>query len=679
MLSRFTYCLILLLFLASSSYAQKDTTHQLKPVEVLGYLRNISTWTVCPTQVTFQLQSSPSLLPALNTVPGVRMEERSPGSYRLSIRGSLLRSPFGIRNIKIYLDEMPFTDAGGNTYLNLLDKDAIQDIEILKGPNGSLYGANSGGVMRFQITPATADTSHLRVQLQSGSYGMLHTSAAYKYSSKNYQFQLFQGYERSDGYRQNTALKRSYTQTIQQWQYKPGNQLKLLAFYSDLNYRTPGGLTLEQQDANPKAARPATNTLPGAVEQHAGISNRTFQGGLVHEARLSNRLRHVITVFTANTHFENPFITNFEARDENTAGFRTFLELGANKPSEAPLHWKWIAGAEWQQTSTDVINYGNRKGIRDTVQAADRLTAHQHFFFTRFVADLHHKWMLEGAVSLNYYHYTFDQHGHQQVSFSPQLMPHLELSYLFSPAITGRATVSRGYSPPATGEVRASDNKINTSLQPENGWNIETGVRIMPVTQRYSLDVALFRYRLQSAIVRMLRDDATEYFQNAGGTKQTGLEVQGMVWLKQPSHTGWPYGLNLTSSYTYSHFRFGEYVTSGKNYAGNQLTGVPQHNITTGIYLQFTSHLSLYASHNYTSAIPLNDANSVYAAKYNVVNSQVTWRLPLRKNYNISLQAGINNILHEKYSLGNDLNAVGSRYYNPAPGRNYYGGLIFEL
>src|SRR5688572_17318630 len=31
-----------------------------------------------------------SLLPALNLIPGVRMEERSPGSYRLSVRGSLL-------------------------------------------------------------------------------------------------------------------------------------------------------------------------------------------------------------------------------------------------------------------------------------------------------------------------------------------------------------------------------------------------------------------------------------------------------------------------------------------------------------------------------------------------------------------------------------------------------------
>src|SRR5690606_4137521 len=80
-----------------------------------------------------------SLVPAFNTVAGVRMEERSPGSYRLSIRGSLIRSPFGIRNVKVYFEGIPLTDASGNTYINSLDQEAIQGAEIIKGPDGSLF------------------------------------------------------------------------------------------------------------------------------------------------------------------------------------------------------------------------------------------------------------------------------------------------------------------------------------------------------------------------------------------------------------------------------------------------------------------------------------------------------------------------------------------------------------
>ena len=41
--------------------------------------------------------------------------------------------------------------------------------------------------------------------------------------------------------------------------------------------------------------------------------------------------------------------------------------------------------------------------------------------------------------------------------------------------------------------------------------------------------------------------------------------------------------------------------------------------------------------------------------------------------------AGIDNAFDLTYSLGNDINAAGGRYYNAAPGRNYYGGISLGL
>src|SRR6201985_299591 len=118
------YLVTILSLFALSSFAQKrpdtlrrDTAKRLGQVTVTGYLTDqpvlsvpASVSVLTPAQL--QLQPGSSLVPALNTVPGVRMEERSPGSYRLSIRGSLLRSPFGIRDVKIYYDEIPLTDGG---------------------------------------------------------------------------------------------------------------------------------------------------------------------------------------------------------------------------------------------------------------------------------------------------------------------------------------------------------------------------------------------------------------------------------------------------------------------------------------------------------------------------------------------------------------------------------------
>lgn len=663
--------------------AQQDTLQQLPEVVVQSYFSKASLQRV-PTAVSIlspadmQLQQGVSLLPAFNTVPGVRMEERSPGSYRLSIRGSLLRSPFGIRNIKIYADDIPLTDAGGNTYLNGIDPDAISSAEILKGPDGSLFGANSGGVVRLALSPPPNDTHHLQVNLQGGSYGLFHGSIGWQQQWKNYQLQVFQGYQRADGYRQNTAMKRSYTQTTQRWEYKPGYALKLLAFYSDLSYRTPGGLTLAESEANPRAARPATATNAGPIALKAGIYNRTFQGGLVHEAQFTPRLQHVLSVFGANTHFENPFLTNYEVRDENTTGFRTYLQWVNNPQQHSTLQWKWLNGVEWQQTSTDVVNYGNRGGKRDTVMAADKLNARQYFFFTRFLATVNN-FTLEAAASLNYYGYSYNSKGHTNIHFTPQLMPRLSMSYLFTPLVTGRLTVSRGYSPPATAEVRASNNVINTSLQPETGWNYEAGVRAATRRGRAMLDAAFFYYRMQNAIVKRQDANANDYFVNAGGVRQKGIELQGMWWIMKPRPHGVLRGIKWQESYTFSDFKFTDYISGTKNYSGNQLTGVPQHVLVSSLLWQLPESLSLYTQHTFTSRLPLDDANSAYAGSYHLLQANVSWKLPLHTRYVLSLRAGADNLLNVKYSLGNDLNAVGKRFYNPAPCRNYFGGISMQL
>src|SRR5665213_2337526 len=180
------YALIIFVFIAAIGAnaqstlhpAKSDTSKQLQPVTVRGYLSEQPVLGV-PASVSvinrqqLQLQPDNSFIPVLNSVPGIRAEERSPGSYRLSIRGSLLRSPFGIRDVKVYYDEIPLTDAGGNTYLNAIDFNSIHNMEILKGPDGSLFGANTGGVVLLSPVPHSDDNS-VSAGLNGGSYGLVH-------------------------------------------------------------------------------------------------------------------------------------------------------------------------------------------------------------------------------------------------------------------------------------------------------------------------------------------------------------------------------------------------------------------------------------------------------------------------------------------------------------------------
>ena len=48
---------------------------------------------------------------------------------------------------------------------------------------------------------------------------------------------------------------------------------------------------------------------------------------------------------------------------------------------------------------------------------------------------------------------------------------------------------------------------------------------------------------------------------------------------------------------------------------------------------------------------------------------------PLFRKLSLNFFAGVDNALNAKYSLGNDINAAGGRYYNAAATANYFIGL----
>ncbi len=668
---------------ARQDTARRDTLRQLQQVVIHGYLSDQPALSVPASVGTLsagqlKLQPSLSLVPALNTIPGVRMEERTPGSYRLSIRGSLLRSPFGIRDVKIYFDDLPLTDAGGNTYLNAIDFNSIQGIEVLKGPDGSLFGANSGGVVL--ISPVNrADTgNYAAAGINGGSYGLLHENIAVQHQWQHNQLTINQAYQTYDGYRDHSYMYRHYLQAADKFNYGRKNQLRILGFYSDLNYQTPGGLTLSQALANPQAARPPTATLPGAIQQHLDIDTKIIYGGAVNEISIAPGLRNVTAVYGSHVDFNNPFITNYEQRSENTYGFRSYLIWAGGRHPD--YNWQANAGIEWQQTNSIIGNYGNRQGIRDTAQTIDNIHNNQHFVFARFTSNVYRRLHLEAALSLNYYGYDFKniyplgQPGFTSRSFTPALMPRVALSYQITGNFIWRASVSRGYSPPAIAEVRPTDNVINTSLQAQYGWNYETGFRLRNRDETLLLDASVFYYRLQNAIVRRLHPDETEYYINAGGTRQPGLEANFNWWVIRQHTGGFIRGLQFNEGYTLSKFRFSNYQASGADYSGNALTGVPAQVAVSSMQLRFPQSFYLFVQHNYTARIPLNDAGTAYAAHYNLLQAKAGWQRRLSKHYVIELYAGADNLLNEHYSLGNDLNAVGNRYYNPAPLRNYYAG-----
>ena len=85
------------------------------------------------------------------------------------------------------------------------------------------------------------------------------------------------------------------------------------------------------------------------------------------------------------------------------------------------------------------------------------------------------------------------------------------------------------------------------------------------------------------------------------------------------------------------------------------------------------------ATINYVDHIPLDDANTAFAEAYILLGLRAGWNTALKQSHRLEIFAGIDNAFNEVYSLGNDLNAFGGRYYNAAMPRNYYAGITMIL
>ena len=92
-------------------------------------------------------QGVTSLTEIQGTIPSLSIVETGPGQQRVQIRG--ISSPQNLPTVGVYMDEMPITPeaAGSNLDVRLLD---LERVEVLRGPQGTLYGESSmGGTIKY--------------------------------------------------------------------------------------------------------------------------------------------------------------------------------------------------------------------------------------------------------------------------------------------------------------------------------------------------------------------------------------------------------------------------------------------------------------------------------------------------------------------------------------------------
>jgi iron complex outermembrane receptor protein len=619
--------------------------------------------------------SAYSIVSAVNTTPGVKMEERSPGSYRVNIRGSSLRSPFGVRNVKIYYNDIPFTDPGGQSYLNQLGYYNINSIEIIKGSNNSLYGAGTGGVLLIESLNEN-EKPGITSEYSSGSYGLQNLYASISSVSEKLISRVGFQHQESNGYRDHSELKKSVYSWNGLFKFSEDRFLKTTFLYGDLFYETPGALTKAEYDADPKASRPGNAFFPGAEAANASVTQKMFLAGASYTQPISLNFYNKTILYGMFTELRNPNINNYDKSSAPHAGGRTVFTF--EKPfKNAALNIN--AGGEFQEGYTTVSVYKNVNGNADTLRASDEINNRQQFIFAQASLDAKGWTILTGA-SFNTFRVKFQRFvpaslGKQNRKFNNEIAPRFSLMKKLN-RVNIYTSVAKGFSPPTVAELLPTGGLINIGLNAEEGINYDIGMKGTFLKDMY-VDINIFYFSLKNTIVQRRDAGGGDFFLNAGKTKQHGTETYINYHLPfSPKH----FEKSLFwISHTWHNFHYKNFKQLTNDFSGNQLPSVPRHTISSGIDVLMNMGLTGTITYFYSDKIPLNDANTQYAKSYHLLGAKIGFERWFKNKIKIKVFGGVENLLDESYSLGNDINGFGGRYFNAAAGRNYYAGVVLQF
>jgi iron complex outermembrane receptor protein len=619
--------------------------------------------------------SPSSIVSAINSTPGVRMEERSPGSYRLNIRGSSLRSPFGVRNVKIYYNDIPYTDPGGQSYLNELGYYNFNSIEIIKGPNNSLYGAGTGGVLLIESL-SEKEKSGISSEYSAGSYGLQNMYASITTGSDKIVSRVGFQHQQSDGYRDHSKLKRDVLGWNGLFRFGEKRLLKTTFLYGDLFYETPGALTKAEFDADPKAARPGNASFPGAVSANASVHQKMFLAGASFTQPITSKLQNKTTLYGMFTDFRNPNINNYDKSSEPHTGGRTVFKFV--QPVKNGI-LSLDAGGEFQEGFTTVSIHKNINGNADTLRTYDEINNRQQFVFAQASLDVNY-WTIITGASWNTLRVRFQRFipaplGKQSRTFNNEIAPRFALMKKFK-NLNLYTSVAKGFSPPSTDELLPTGGAINIGLNAEEGTNYDIGMKGTFFKDLY-VDINVFFFSLTNTIVQRRDAGGGNFFVNAGKTKQHGTEtiISYPLFLSSKKIKSSLFWL----SHTWHDFHYKEFKQLTNDFSGKQLPSIAPHTISSGINILMSNGLLGTITYLYSDKIPLNDANTEYAKSYHLLGVKIGYEKWVKNKFRCKIFAGVENLLNETYSLGNDINGFGGRYYNAAPKRNFYASIALQF
>lgn len=604
---------------------------------------------------------------AVAWVPGVQWDQRGfGGSQRLGIRGGILRSPFGVRGVKVYWGPFPITLADGSTPLEMLDPRLVHRLRVMRSVAAPAFGPAPGGLLLADPPLSTPTPVVAEGEFSAGPNGFFRMAVDAGLATEGEQLRIGVLRQGNDGFREQEWNHRDQAWlSMRRTSTRGATQVQ--ATWQDARWALPGSVDSLTAINDPRAARPYSRLLDAHVDK------RQWMAGIAQEHRFSPRLHSSVSLHGQGIDKVNPYgtsPTNNGWKEERIVATGTRLLLGGSMGRDDRV--RWDAGIEALLQRDALREYPYVDALRGPLRVDATTHVGTVDGFLQMRGRLGEGTWVHGGLGFQSSRYNhldriLDRvtQGVAAASWSPMAGLSQRIVRGWSMHVRYAESLDR----PTVWELLGAPGIFNDSLAAASVREMEAGIALASPGAGLSADLRIYRRWNEDLIVPVMHDDGSTTHRNAGRALQDGIELLAR-WEAAP-HTAWrPFALlSLSWQNGWLHP-----VDDGHTRA---LPGEPP--LRTGLLIGLRHRNGTFVEYGtrHTYAMAVSTTFSDRLPGHVWMQVRVGQRIQAYR-LSMDLFATVDNLLDVRYTAFAQVNDPGRRYYNPAPGRGLFGGLVLR-
>lgn len=541
-------------------------------------------------------------------VPGFVLNYVTGSQVQIALRGagSQVDGPFADQAVAVFVDDV-FVGDESSLDFDLFD---VERVEVLRGPQGTLFGRNVVGGAVNIITKAPTDDPEATFEASYGRFDQLNLRGMVGGALVDdvVAGQISFSQKSSDG----TFLNGTTGNRVEQ-----DNEQSVRA---KLRFNLPDDWVFTfTGNYNRDKGKGVATDLSGDVDLVAGVDpstrvvNMNIDGGYDRTAwGLTGNLTHdfdwaTLTSITAYRHSNSDTSSDLDGTPFNSIVYYSQLNRIRQFSQELRLggdtdKLDWVAGLYFlhlrAQRTEDLLVSGAPGSFLDNLVGGaqfpeilgQKANVKSYAAFGQFTYHL-----TDGLRATVGARFTHDKKSGRAYCILPGIQcgevydvpvsaswnaftPKFTLDYDLSQSALLYATVSRGFKGGGFQASAPDPVAASTPYAPEYAWNYEAGVKTRWLDDRLQTNLTLFRVDY-SDLQTLQYEGASQFIRNAGKARVNGIEVE---LASKPADF-----LYLFANYSYLDAKYQTLIVEDQDFSGNRINFTPKHSFTAGINLNF--------------------------------------------------------------------------------------------